>query len=54
MDKEQYRELCSNINDMGELASALEGVMEALARMLGDIYAVLEGAARHRKGARRG
>lgn len=24
---DDYRELCANISDMGELASALEGVM---------------------------
>lgn len=49
MKKTEYRELCANIRDMGELASALEGVMEALARMLGDIYAVLGGAAQFRR-----
>lgn len=52
MKTAEYRELCSGIRDMGELASALEGVMEALARMLGDIYAVIGGAAEYRKKAK--
>lgn len=49
----EYRELCSNIQNMGELASALEGVMEASSKMLNDIYAVMKGASKYRQEALR-
>ena len=47
----QYRELCSNIKDIGQMAQALEGVMESLASILDELYAVLGGAAEFRKEA---
>ena len=49
MKTAEYRELCSNIKDLGQTAAALEGVMESLAEALSRLYAVIGGAAEYRK-----
>lgn len=44
MDREQYKELCSHIEDISQMAGALEGARLALGRMVKGLNSLLKGA----------
>jgi hypothetical protein len=44
MNREQYKELCSHIEDISQMAGALEGARLALGRIVKSLNALLKGA----------